>query len=130
MPQTRRIETRLVLATVRRLQFLTPFLSPATMAEPGSSKSRILAALDLTHSDGEEDPSPLPLLPHLQSQKTSEKRRRGAGYSSVLATPINKRQAPQVPRTDLTELPSGLLASTQSPSAYSNQTPSVYANVH
>jgi SNF2 family DNA or RNA helicase len=87
------------------------------MAEPGSSKSRLLAALDFTLSDGEEDPSPSPILPLLQSQKTGEKRRRGAGYAGLLATPINKRHAPQVPRTDLTQLPSGLLANTQSPNA-------------
>ena len=90
------------------------------MAEPGSSKSRLLAALDFTLSEGEEDSSPSPILPLLQSQKTGEKRRRGAGYAGTLATPINKRQAPQVPRTDLTQLPSGLLASTQSPSTSSN----------
>ena len=80
----------------------------------------MLAALDLSLSDGEDDSSPSPLLPLLQSQKIGEKRRRGAGYSGISAAPINKRQAPQVPRTDLTELPSGLLASTQSQSTYSN----------
>jgi hypothetical protein len=109
-----------VSAAARRLRFFTPFLSPATMAEPGSSKSRLLAALDFTLSDGEEDPSPSPILPLLQSQKTGEKRRRGAGYAGLLATPINKRHAPQVPRTDLTQLPSGLLANTQSPSTSLN----------
>ena len=87
------------------------------MAEPGSSKSRILAALDLTLSDAEDDPSPSSLQPLLQTQKTGDKRRRGAGYSGALVTPVNKRQASRVPRAELIELPSGLLASTQSPSA-------------
>jgi hypothetical protein len=89
------------------------------MAEPGSSKSRILAALDFTLPDAEDDSSPSSVQPLLQSQKTGDKRRLGAGYTGALVTPVNKRQAPRVPRTDLIELPSGLLASTQSPSTNS-----------
>ncbi|KAI9451415.1 SNF2 family N-terminal domain-containing protein [Lactarius psammicola] len=87
------------------------------MAQPGPSKSRILAALDLTHSDAEDDSSLSAVQSLLQSQKTGEKRRRGVGYVGALVAPLNKRQAPRGPRTDLTELPSGLLASTQSPNA-------------
>jgi|SRR6266702_2507349 len=113
--QTRRIGTRLV-RPARRLQFFAAFSSPVIMAEQGPSKSRLLAALDLTPSDAEGDSSLSPIQSLLQSQKTGEKRRRGAGYSGALVAPLNKRQAPQVPRTDLKELPSGLLASTQSPS--------------
>ena len=86
------------------------------MADPGPSKSRLLAALDLTLSDAEDDSSLSSVLPLIQSQKTGDKRRRGAGYSGALVTPVNKRQASRVPRADLIELPSGLLASTQSPS--------------
>ena len=99
-----------------RLQLFTTFLSTVTMAEPGPSKSRILAALDLTLSDAEDDSSSSSVQQFLPSQKTGDKRRRGAGYTGALVTPVNKRQAPRVPRADLIELPSGLLASTQSPS--------------
>ncbi|KAI9435461.1 SNF2 family N-terminal domain-containing protein [Lactarius indigo] len=87
------------------------------MAEQGPSKSRILAALDLTLSDAEDDSSFSPVPSLLQSQKTGDKRRRGAGYTGALVAPLNKRQAQRVPRTDLRELPSGLLANTQSPNA-------------
>ncbi|KAH9054910.1 SNF2 family DNA-dependent ATPase [Lactarius vividus] len=87
------------------------------MAEQGPSNSRILAALDFTLSDPEDESSFSPVQSLLQSQKTGDKRRRGAGYTGALVAPLNKRQAPRVPRADLRELPSGLLANTQSPNA-------------
>lgn len=85
------------------------------MADPGPSKSRILAALDLT----EDDPSPStgpPLPMHLFSQQVGQKRkRRAADYSGAVAGPLNKRLPSRVPRTELNRLPPGLLASTPSP---------------
>ncbi|KAH9017389.1 SNF2 family DNA-dependent ATPase [Lactarius pseudohatsudake] len=78
------------------------------MAGQGPSKSRILAALDLTLSDAEDESSFSPVQSLLQSQKAGDKRRRGAGYTGSLVAPLNKRQAPRVPR---------LLANTQSPNA-------------
>jgi hypothetical protein len=83
------------------------------MAEPGSSKSRILAALDLT----EDDPSSPPSLPmHLLSRQPGEKRKRGAEYA--VAAPLNKRLVSGTSRAVINRLPAGLLANTQSPGAY------------
>jgi len=84
------------------------------MAEPGPSKSRILAALDLT----EDAPSPPPsLATHLLSRQLGEKRKRGAEYAA-LAAPVNKRQVSGTSRAAINRLPAGLLANTQSPGAY------------
>lgn len=82
------------------------------MAAPGPSKSRILAALDLT-----EEASPLPpSLPiHLLSRQVGGKRKRVAEYA---VAPLNKRQVSGTPRGAVNALPTGLLASTQSPGAY------------
>jgi hypothetical protein len=88
------------------------------MAEPGPSKSRILAALDLT----EDAPSSPPSLPmHLLSRQPGEKRKRGAEYAgalTALAAPLNKRQVSGTSRGVINRLPAGLLANTQSPGAY------------
>jgi len=90
------------------------------MAEPGPSKSRILAALDLTDDASSPSPSPLPaqlLLARNAQTQVGEKRKRGAGYISAVATPVNKRQVNGASRPPVNRLPSGLLASTQSPGA-------------
>jgi hypothetical protein len=84
------------------------------MADPSSSKSRILAALDLT----EDDPSPStgpPLPTHIFSQHVGQKRKRAADYSAAVAGPVNKRLPSRLPRTELNRLPTGLLANTPSP---------------
>ena len=83
------------------------------MAGPGSSKSRILAALDLTEDDASLPPS-LPM--HLLSQQPGEKRKRGAEYA--VAAPLNKRLVSGTPRGVINRLPAGLLANTQSQGAY------------
>ncbi len=89
-------------------------LATTTMAEPGPSKSRILAALDLT----EDASSPPPSLPaHLLSQPVGEKRRKRGADASALAVPLNKRQTGTT-RAVINRLPAGLLANTQSPGAY------------
>jgi hypothetical protein len=83
------------------------------MADPGPSKSRILAALDLTEDDS--SPSTGPSIPmHLFSQQAGQKRKRAADYSGIVTAPLNKRQPSRIPRTELNRLPAGLLASTQS----------------
>ncbi|KAN0118821.1 SNF2 family N-terminal domain containing protein [Russula decolorans] len=88
------------------------------MAEPGSSKSRILAALDLT----EDDPSSPPSLPmHLLSRQPGEKRKRGAEYA--VAAPLNKRLVSGTSRAVINRLPAGLLANTQSPDAVVTNAP-------
>lgn len=85
------------------------------MGEPGPSKSRILAALDLT----EDDPSSPPSLPmDLLSRQPGVKRKRGAEYAGALVTPLNKRQVSGTSRAVINRLPTGLLANTQSPGAY------------
>jgi hypothetical protein len=81
------------------------------MTEPGPSKSRILAALDLT----EDAPSSPPSLPmHLLSRQPGEKRKRGAEFAALVA-PLNKRQVSGMSRAAINRLPPGLLANTQSP---------------
>jgi hypothetical protein len=83
------------------------------MAEPGPSKSRILAALDLTEDDSEPSTgSSFPM--HLFSQQAGQKRKRVVDHSIVTA-PLNKRQPSRVTRTVLNRLPPGLLESTPSP---------------
>jgi hypothetical protein len=86
------------------------------MAEPGPSRSRILAALDLTEDD--PSPSPLSLPPQLLPRQPGEKRKRGAEYAAAVVTPLNKRQAYGPSRPTVNSLPTGLLASTQSPGAH------------
>jgi len=102
------------------------------MPDPGPSKSRILAALDLTEDDQSPSLPPqtqtqIPGWQHLLSSRPgghgapSEKRKRGAEYISALAAPLNKRQAytPSTSRSAPTNrLPAGLLESTQSPGAH------------
>ena len=94
------------------------------MAESGPSKSRILAALDLTEDDPSSSPSPLPAaIQALLSRQAApsqggEKRKRGAEYASAVATPVNKRQVNGASRSLVNRLPSGLLANTQSPGAW------------
>ncbi|KAI0290312.1 SNF2 family N-terminal domain-containing protein [Russula brevipes] len=89
------------------------------MAEPGPSRSRILAALDFTGDDSAPSPSgpspsPLPTTP--LPWQSGGKRKRGPEYASAVATLLNKRQvAPS--RSVSNNLPTGLLASTQSPDA-------------
>lgn len=82
------------------------------MAAPGPSKSRILAALDLTE---EASPSPPSLPLHLLSRQAGGKRKRVAEYA---VAPLNKRQVSGTSRAAVNTLPTGLLASTQSPGAY------------
>ena len=108
--------------------YLSPLLSfslQRTMAESGPSKSRILAALDLTEDDpSSSSPSPLPAaIQALLSRQAApsqggEKRKRGAEYASAVATPVNKRQVNGASRSLVNRLPSGLLANTQSPGAW------------
>jgi hypothetical protein len=86
------------------------------MAEPGPSRSRILAALDLTQDD--PSPSPLPLLTQILSRQPGGKRKRGAEYAGAVVTPLNKRQTSAVSRATDNQLPAGLLANTQSPGAH------------
>jgi hypothetical protein len=95
---------------------LSLFLTPATMAEPGPSRSRILAALDLTQDD--PSPSPLPLLTQILPRPPGGKRKRGAEYAGAVATPLNKRQTYGASRATGNQLPAGLLANTQSPGAH------------
>jgi hypothetical protein len=85
------------------------------MADPGPSKSRILAALDLTEDDS--SPSTESSLPtHIFSQQyLGQKRKRAPDYPGAVVTPVNKRQPYRMPRSELNRLPAGLLASTQSP---------------
>ena len=94
------------------------------MAESGPPKSRILAALDLTEdTPTSSSPSPLPsavqalLSRHAAPSQGGEKRKRGAEYASAVVTPVNKRQVNGASRSLVNRLPSGLLASTQSPGA-------------
>lgn len=91
------------------------------MADPGPSKSRILAALDLTEDVPSPSPSSLPpqlLLPRNAQTQVGEKRKRGSEYASAVVTPLNKRQVVNgTSRPLVNRLPSGLLASTQSPGA-------------
>lgn len=89
------------------------FLTPATMADPGPSKSRILAALDLT--DDDPSPSPPPLPAQTPSRHLGGKRKRGAEYTGAVVTPLNKRQSYGTSRAVVNTLPAGLLANTQSP---------------
>ncbi|KAH9985885.1 SNF2 family N-terminal domain-containing protein [Russula compacta] len=95
------------------------------MGEPGPSRSRILAALDLTEDDSSSHASaPTPTLPSslssLLSRQLGEKRKRGAEYISAIAAPVNKRQT-SVSGTSshsaVNRLPAGLLANIQSPDA-------------
>ena len=79
------------------------------MAAPGPSKSRVLAALDLT----EDAPSSLPV--HILSRQLGGKRKRVAEYA---VAPLNKRQVHGSSRAATNTLPAGLLASTLSPGAY------------
>lgn len=82
------------------------------MAERGPSKSRILAALDLTE-DGPSSTSSLPT--HLLSRQVGGKRKRAAEYAVASVAPLNKRHVSGLSRTVVNRLPTGLLASTQSP---------------
>ena len=79
---------------------------------PSPSKSQILAVLDLPEDDSL-------LQRHLLFRQ--EKRKRGAEYADALASapgaPLNKRQARGTSRAVISELPAGLLVSTQSPCA-------------
>ena len=85
------------------------------MAESGPSKSRILAALDLT----EDSPSLPPSLPaELLARQAGAKRKRGAAYAVASVAPLNKRQAYGTSRAAINRLPPGLLANTQSPGPY------------
>jgi hypothetical protein len=88
------------------------FLASATMAAPGPSKSRILAALDLTE-DASPSPPSLPTL--LLSRQAGGKRKRVAEYA---VAPLNKRQVSGTSRASVNALPTGLLANTQSPGEY------------
>ena len=83
------------------------------MADPGPSKSRILAALDLT--DDDPSPLPLPLPTQILSRHVGEKRKRGTEYTGAVVTPLNKRQTYGTSRVVVNRLPAGLLANTQSP---------------
>jgi hypothetical protein len=87
------------------------------MAEPGPSRSRILAALDFTGDDSAPSLSPLPITP-LPRQSAGGKRKRGPEYASAVATLLNKRQVYAPSRSVSNSLPAGLLASTQSPGAH------------
>lgn len=93
---------------------------PTTMGEPGPSRSRILAALDLTEDDSSSSlvSTPTPTLPSsLLSRQLGEKRKRGAEYISAIAAPVNKRQTSvsgTSSRSAVNSLPAGLLASIQS----------------
>ncbi|KAI0270502.1 P-loop containing nucleoside triphosphate hydrolase protein [Gloeopeniophorella convolvens] len=91
------------------------------MTDPGPSKSRLLAALDFTQVDDAESsplpppPSSLPMSLPSSSQYTSQKRKGVAEYPGMLLGPMNKRLTSRPPRHEYNRLPSGLLASTQSP---------------
>ena len=91
------------------------------MTDSAPSKSRILAALDLTEDGPSPSPSPLSaaqlLLSRSAQSQGGEKRKRGAEYASAVATPLNKRQVNGTSRGVVNRLPSGLLASTKSPGA-------------
>ena len=88
------------------------------MTESAPSKSRILAALDLTEDGPSPSPTPLSaaqlLLSRSAQSHAGEKRKRGAEYAAA-ATPLNKRQVNGTSRALVNRLPSGLLASTKSP---------------